>query len=515
MCADWPGSKVTAPSDQPQWPGQKAATPAPSVTIKEAPPGALAQAVAPVLDVPREYSKEVHAAVNSMRHGYNRLTGKDESLGERAAGAGEAALGGMNYVSAPITAPVHSLVGKPTANVVGAATGSERAGRFAGDTADLATELFIPIPKGLTPARATEAAALPSIEELKSAAKAGFESPEIKDLTFRPEAMKQGGELIQLKLTEQGIPEELAPKTWAILKKLDNPPSGSTMTGQGLQTLRRTLGKAAADADPTERLAAKEAIDAVDAFMAHIPPNAVLSGDPAKASQIWGNARANYASAMHAQTIREAVDKAKNRAGSTYSGGNIDNATRQEVRKILDSPKKARGFTPEETAQMRHIDRGNYVGDAPRAIGNLTGGGGGFPSVIAAGAGAAAAGPMGAALPLIGYGFRKLGNIITANRVAKLDQMIRGRSPLAAETRGSIETYGATAQAFEHDPSVEHLARLITAASDLAESLKSAGISTSAKDLIKAAQTPDDHHDTPAWLTYAPGKNPAHPPVEE
>ena len=153
MCADWPGSKATTPSDQPQWPGQKAATPVPSVTIKEAPPGALAQAVAPVLDVPREYSKEVHAAVNSMRHGFNRLTGKDEPpvAGESTlhkmaqatdparvfSGLGEMALGGVNYLSAPLSAPVHALVGKPVGNTVGAVTGSKRAGKFAGDLADI------------------------------------------------------------------------------------------------------------------------------------------------------------------------------------------------------------------------------------------------------------------------------------------------------------------------------------------------------------------------------------------
>ncbi|MHB1024067.1 MAG: hypothetical protein ACYC0Z_16885, partial [Acidobacteriaceae bacterium] len=403
----------------------------------------------------------VHEAAGQMAHGYERAKqGIGEigggqvlsGLGDVAVGAGGAAIGAAGYVGAPLAAPVHTIVGEPTKHIVGAATGSPRAGELAGSTAELAATAFAPIPKEI-PHFGAEAEKLgPTIEAMKAAAKAGFQSSAIRDLTFEPRVIQNWAEITKAHLGSLGLDDIIAPKTWAIVKKLDEAPADATMTGSGLQTLRRTLGKAAAAADPSERLAAVETMHALDQFVEHLPATDVISGDPTKAASVWKEARDNYATAKHAELVRTATEHAKDRTGATYSGQNIDNVTRQEIRRILDNPKLLRGFTQEEQQQMRLIDRGTWKGDLPRFIGNLLGGGGGFPSVIVAGAGAAAAGPGGAAAPLLGYAFKKLGNTNTARRVAELDRMIRARSPLGEQTRAAAEDYGATARTFDNDP---------------------------------------------------------------
>jgi len=223
-----------------------------------------------------------------------------------------------------------------------------------------------------------------------------------------------------------------------------------------------------------------------------MPQSALLSGDAKKAAEIWSKARANYAAAKHAELVQDAVKKASNKAGSTYSGQNIDNATRQAVRKILDSDKLKRGFTDEEVAQMEKIAKGTWVGDLPRFMGNLLGGGGGFPSVIAAGTGAAAAGPVGAATPLVGYAFKKLGNVITAGRVSALDQMIRSRSPLAEEMKSTMARFGQAAANVQGSPTQENLARLTVAANSLAAVLYQNGIMVQPHELIGSAVMQDD-----------------------
>jgi hypothetical protein len=135
--ADFRAKADTAPSRADPWASFRA-KPQDQGSVLDAAGHAAGQVVAPITDIPGEYSKEVHAAIQSMREGYNRLTGRDESLGQRAAGAGQAAMGALSYVTAPLNAPVHAIAGKPVGHAVTAATGSERAGEFAGDLADIA-----------------------------------------------------------------------------------------------------------------------------------------------------------------------------------------------------------------------------------------------------------------------------------------------------------------------------------------------------------------------------------------
>ncbi len=176
---------------------------------------------------------------------------------------------------------------------------------------------------------------------------------------------------------------------------------------------------------------------------------------------IWNEAKGNYAAAMRSQDVLRATKVAADRAGSTYSGLNIDNTTRQEIRKILDNPKRVRGFSDAEKAQMEKVVRGTWTGDLPRWIGNMLGGGGGFPSILAYGAGEMASGNVmgGLALPLVGYVFKRLGNVITSNRVAELSKMIRSRSPLAAQMRGPLTNWGKAGVSFEGSPTPRNIAR--------------------------------------------------------
>src|SRR6185437_7641069 len=105
---------------------------------------------------------------------------------------------------------------------------------------------------------------------------------------------------------------------------------------------------------------------------------------PAKVSSIWSDARGNYAAALRSERLSTAVEKAELQAGGANSGQNIDNATRQQIKSILNSPKSRRGYSGEELRQMQRIVQGTFAGDAARYIGNLLGGGGGLGTVVTA-----------------------------------------------------------------------------------------------------------------------------------
>jgi hypothetical protein len=91
---------------------------------------------------------------------------------------------------------------------------------------------------------------------------------------------------------------------------------------------------------------------------------------------------------------------------------------------------------------------------------------------------------------IIGAGLRKLGNVLTANKVNKLSELIRSESPLGKRLRGPVEEWSRAATAAERAPNARSLASLTLASRNLSNNLRDAGISISQNDLLRALQGP-------------------------
>jgi hypothetical protein len=345
------------------------------------------------------------------------------------------------------------------------------------------------------------AAKPPTIEQLDAAATAGFEHADVKNLSIHPKALQDWATEFRSKMNEDGFDDNVAPKTFAILKRIDSAPPNSVVTGQNLQSLRRTFSRAAGTTDRTEVAAATKAIDLLDEFVeGGVSPKMVLRGDPSLAASVWADARGNYAAARRSERVGEAVEGAELQAGSSHSGQNIDNSTRAQLKGILKSEKQRRGFSGEELRQMKRVVMGTYPGDAARFIGKMFGGGGGLGTTATAAMGYSAAGGLtqgpvgllGAAIPIVGFAFTKIGNAITNQGVTKLDALIRSRSPLATQMIRPLQKYGEAVQKLEGERSPRNRALLMIAARNLATNLKDAGIVTTAEKLIGSLQSPGE-----------------------
>lgn len=100
-----------------------------------------------------------------------------------------------------------------------------------------------------------------------------------------------------------------------------------------------------------------------------------------------------------AETVADASTRAQRRAASTGSGGNEINATRQNIRSLLDSPRKSRGFNAEERAAMEEVVRGTTSGNAARRLSRFAPTSGGLSAML--GVGGALAAPS-VVLPIAG-----------------------------------------------------------------------------------------------------------------
>jgi len=130
----------------------------------------------------------------------------------------------------------------------------------------------------------------------------------------------------------------------------------------------------------------------------------------------------------------------------------------------------------------------------------MFGGGGGLGTTATAAMGYSAAGGLtqgpvgllGAAIPIVGFAFTKIGNAITNQGVTKLDALIRSRSPLATQMIRPLQKYGEAVQKLEGERSPRNRALLMIAARNLATNLKDAGIVTTAEKLIGSLQSPGE-----------------------
>lgn len=360
-------------------------------------------------------------------------------------------------------------------------------GEIAGAAGDVANPAMTPVKSaagvGNEAARLGSSVTSPTTEALYDAATAAYDHPAIKELAVKPSSFK--GWKDALLAGNDVVDEDLSPKTFKILSRLDNAPSGSFIDGRSIQSIRRKLGQAAGSADATERQAARDAIESLDDFIGAIPKTDVIRGDPAKVSAALADARGNYAAAKRSDRIEGKLEAANLQAGSANSGMNVDNATRQRMKDILKSDKLKRGFSGDELDQIRKISVGTPVQNLTRRVANILGGGGGIGStVVGLGLGEATGhNVLGALGATAGYGLKRLSAAMTQADVQRLQELVRSRSPLGQQMQSSLGKFGKAATVLKGAPSAKNIARFMLASRNLSTNLADAGINVTPENI--------------------------------
>lgn len=154
-------------------------------------------------------------------------------------------------------------------------------------------------------------------------------------------------------------------------------------------------------------------LDAIDDFI-----------EKAGGSEVITAARTAHRTVRKSELLAEALEKANLNAASSGSGGNIDNAIRQQIKGLLTNKSNARSFTEAERELMRKI----VEGKAPlqgflRLVGKLSPGGNGLMAAL--GVGATAVNPL-MAIPVgAGMAARRLADRPTIGGAQALQQTVR------------------------------------------------------------------------------------------
>lgn len=127
------------------------------------------------------------------------------------------------------------------------------------------------------------------------------------------------------------------------------------------------------------------------------------------------------------ELIELALTKAERRAASTGSGGNLNNAIRQNIRAILDDPKKARAFNAEERAAMEKLVRQGKGEELLRWLGKFSPGGNGLMGMLQVVG--TVVNPAVAAVPIAGMAAKGFADGGTISKAAKLRAQVARGAP--------------------------------------------------------------------------------------
>ena len=227
-------------------------------------------------------------------------------------------------------------------------------------------------------------------------------------------------------LREGNQRDYLAPKTFRVVEELIAP-KGQKPNVMDVEGVRRLLGNV-----PREEYKAAGIVrDIIDDYLAELPDKDVIGGS--KVGEILANVRANYSAGKRSELITGALEKGEQRAASTGSGANLDNALRQNVRRIIENPKLLRGVPKNIQDEMRSVVKGGSITNLARLVSKLGPKhpvSGWFTALLADLQGGAGLGLATMGAGAIG---QKVAEKATLGKIQKIDEALRKQSPMYRE----------------------------------------------------------------------------------
>lgn len=284
--------------------------------------------------------------------------------------------------------------------------------------------------------------AAPTVEELKDAARAQYNHPDVTNVRFAAQPTEDLANRASIDLRGNGFRPNLDQNGKPVFQLVDELRGASNVAD--IDGVRKALGNIAKDKDATGNLtpnavAANRAINHINDFLPNLRQSDVLAGDAGKASQILQEAGQNWGAAKRAEEVATRAENARIQAASTYGGGNINNALRQALRPLVKNDfQKARGFNPAEQDALERTVTGSYPGNLARQVGKLGPDTGlkGIEHIIAA------VKTGGASIPfsVAALGAKLGGDASTRRAIGRLDTMLRERSPLHQENLANVNS---------------------------------------------------------------------------
>ncbi len=319
----------------------------------------------------------------------------------RAAPAATAAVEGASALGSGTAAAVANEVAPDsmTAEIVAALTGGLASGKLASSALDMG---------------ASPAVIRPGIEDQRMRAADAYGEVRADPRVIPQDSVDNMAQDLAARMAKERLNPRLHPGSSAILDAVLQD-SADPMRIEDIENLRRlTTQSLPATASQADGRLTGIMTDEITKYLDDMQ-------DPV--ADALRDGRDAHRRAMAAASVEDAQRRAARTAAKTGSGGNEINASRQKLASIIENPRKARSFKPDELAAMDDIIMGSTGQNAMRRLSRLAPSSGGLASML--GIGGAMASPA-VALPIMAVteGAKVLGERSTKASIAKLLQSL-------------------------------------------------------------------------------------------
>jgi hypothetical protein len=260
---------------------------------------------------------------------------------------------------------------------------------------------------------------VPTTEDLRNAKSAAYAAKDAAGITVDPAQAQRFAATVRRDLPGEGVfPEHDAPARTILagMDRLGQPNAAGVrqpVTLAEIEKVRQNAGLLQKSPEPATRRTGSILTGQLDDFVDAIPGAGPLSD----------NARAANRRYAKASALDLALDKAELKNAASYSGNNIENTQRQNLRQIIQDPNSRafRQFDAPERAAMRDIVEGSSTQNALRYVGKFAPKG---PVSFATSLLSAKSGF--GALPVAGLVAKTAGDALQGRKVARLNALVKG-----------------------------------------------------------------------------------------
>ena len=269
--------------------------------------------------------------------------------------------------------------------------------------------------RSATPAAAT-------VDDLKDAGRQAFKRADDSGLAFNQDGINRLRSNVINDLTERGFDPINEPGIMPVIKRLQS--MGDNITLTGLQSLRQVASNGFRPGMKSNNAMVTGIIKRIDELVEAADPSTVLMGaNPAAAAAAMKEGRSLWHRASKAETVEKLLGRGELNAGSSGVGGNVENATRQQLKRVLTNETLGRGFNQAEKDAIRKAVLGTKTQNVLRQVGRLSPQGNTLGMVMG-GMGTVAAPHIAIPAMIAGYGAKKTAEHLSKRSVNQLVKLI-------------------------------------------------------------------------------------------
>jgi hypothetical protein len=214
-------------------------------------------------------------------------------------------------------------------------------------------------------------------EALRTQKQAAYKAVDDMGIAYTPDASKTLAQGIKDELTAAHISPTRHPKSYSMMQDIETRlAGGEPVTMTSLDQLRQEISRdlTGPRSDPAEQFMGGKIKRNIDDFVDSAGADQMANGEAGDAAKAIAKARDLNTRYRKVEAVQTARTSAELRAGSTGSGGNVNNATRQNLRRLVDpgSSSRIRNLTPDESNALNTAVVGSKGQNTLRQIGKLS-----------------------------------------------------------------------------------------------------------------------------------------------